>query len=66
MLLQSGAEQMNELDVRKWAIEKALEIEGEWKNVFPIANALADYVIHGKTPKLTQRGYIFTRKNREE
>lgn len=57
---------MNELDVRKWAIEKALEIEGEWKNVFPIANVLADYVIRGKVPKLTQRGGISTRKNREE
>ena len=57
---------MNELDVRKWAIEKALEIEGEWKNVFPIAKVLAGYVIWGKVPKLTQRGGISTRKNREE
>ena len=57
---------MNELDARQWAIEKAFEISGLWKEAFPIANALADYVIDGKVPKLTQRGDISTRKNREE
>lgn len=57
---------MNELDARKWAIEKALEAEKDWESTFLLANILTDYIIHGKVPKLTQRGGISTRKNREE
>ena len=56
---------MNELEVRKWALEKSLDLEGEWKRAFPLAKILSDYVIHGTMPTFTQRGALSLRDKKE-